>query len=110
MYKRLRGLAICLLLCGLVHPAAADEPSPAAAEFFEREIRPLLVETCGKCHAGKQPKGGLRLTSRADLLTGGASGPAVVPGKPEESLLIQAVRYRDKLRMPPKEKLPHRRI
>jgi hypothetical protein len=110
MRNRFQVLAICLVLGGLARPATAEEPSSATVEFFEREIRPLLVETCGQCHSGQKPKGGLRLTSRAELLAGGDSGPAVVPGKPEESLLIRAVRYQDKPRMPPKEKLTDRRI
>jgi hypothetical protein len=110
MYKRLQILSICLLLGGLVQPASAEQPLSAAWEFFEGEVRPILVDNCGKCHSGERPKGGLRLTSRADLLKGGDSGPAVVPGKPAESLLIRAVRYQDKPRMPPKERLSERRI
>src|SRR5207302_11106157 len=91
--------------------AQAQGPSPAQAEFFEKQIRPLLVERCLECHGGaKKVRGGLRLTSRAELLQGGDSGPAAVAGKPDKSLLIQAVRYRDELRMPPKAKLTGREI
>src|SRR5262249_17905689 len=70
---------------------------------------PVLVEHCYKCHAAEagKPKGGLRLDSRAGLLQGGDTSPAVVPGKPNASLLLKAVRYTDEaLRMPPKGKLP----
>ncbi|MBY0229082.1 MAG: hypothetical protein K2W96_07375, partial [Gemmataceae bacterium] len=74
-----------------------------ADEGFEKRIRPLLVEKCLSCH-GDKPKGGLRLTSRAALLQGGDSGPAVVPGKPDESLLLKAVRHEGERKMP-KEKL-----
>ncbi len=75
-------------------------------EFFENKVRPLLVEKCVECHGAKNAKGGLRLDSRAGWLTGGESGPAIVTGKPDESLLIKAVRYMDKdLQMPPKKKL-----
>jgi hypothetical protein len=75
-------------------------------EFFEKRIRPILVERCSECHAQKV-KGGLRVDSRAALLKGGDSGPAIVPGKPEESLLIRVVRGGDPdLKMPPKNPLP----
>ncbi len=77
------------------------EPSPADAEFFEGQIRPLLIARCYKCHGDMlEPKGGLSLTSRDAILAGGESGPAAVPGKPHESLLIGAIHY-DGLEMPP---------
>jgi hypothetical protein len=79
-------------------------------EFFEKEIRPLLVEKCHKCHGKDKVRGGLRLIGREQLLKGGDSGPAVVPGKPEQSLLIQAISYRGELKMPPKGKLPDKDI
>ena len=79
----------------------AGEPSAADSDFFEKEIRPLLVQRCHKCHGQlKEPKGGLALTSRASVLKGGQSGPAAVAGKPQESLLISAVKH-DGLEMPP---------
>jgi len=74
--------------------------------FFESKVRPLLLEHCIECHGGEKTKGGLRLTHRGGWETGGDSGPALVPGKPDESLLIKAVRYRDEnLSMPPERKL-----
>jgi mono/diheme cytochrome c family protein len=73
-------------------------------KFFEAEIRPLLVQNCVKCHGPAQQKGGLRLDLKDAALAGGESGPAITPGRPEESLLIEAVR-REGLKMPPKEKL-----
>ncbi|MFM2095359.1 MAG: hypothetical protein RIS70_2483 [Planctomycetota bacterium] len=76
-----------------------------AEEHFEKRVRPLLVERCHKCHAGNEPKGGLRLDSRESLLKGGDSGPAIVVAKPEESLLLRAMRYQDGLEMPPDGKL-----
>src|SRR5690349_18371214 len=79
----------------------ADERG--AIEFFEKRIRPLLAEQCYKCHSAESEKlkGQLRLDSRQGMLTGGDSGPAMVPGDPERSLLIKAVRYTDKdLQMP----------
>src|SRR5262245_28416247 len=74
--------------------------------FFEAKIRPLLVKHCLDCHGAKKHKGGLRLDSRAGWQTGGDSGPAIVPRKPNQSLLIKAVRYQDQeLAMPPSGKL-----
>jgi hypothetical protein len=90
--------------------ATARAEPPGGEEFFEKEVRPLLVEHCQKCHGDKKPKGGLRLTSREAILKGGDSGPAAVASKPENSLLIQAVRYSDTPQMPPKRKLSDRQI
>jgi hypothetical protein len=103
----LGGLA--LLVCPLFAPtAAAAGPSAAQVEFFEKRVRPVLVENCFKCHAGgMKVKGGLRLDSRAALLKGGDNGPAIVPGDPARSRLVEAVSYKNAdLTMPPKGKLP----
>ena len=78
-------------------------------QFFERRIRPLLAENCFECHRGKTRKGSLSLESRAHLLVGGDSGPAIVPGDPKASLLIKAVHYQG-LEMPPLGKLPERQV
>src|SRR5437016_14297048 len=78
-------------------------------EFFEKRIRPVLTEKCYKCHsaAAEKIKGGLRLDSRSGWMKGGESGPVIVPGNPEKSRLIHAVRHTDSsLQMPPKEILP----
>ncbi|MBM84135.1 MAG: hypothetical protein CMJ78_26575 [Planctomycetaceae bacterium] len=75
-------------------------------DFFERKVRPLLVEKCGDCHGADDPDGKLTLISVAGILKGGKSGGLLVPGKPEQSRLIQAVRYTSKPKMPPDEKLP----
>lgn len=75
-------------------------------EFFEKQVRPVLVERCYECHAEKKQKGGLRLDTRSHTLKGGDNGPVVVPGKPEDSLLIKAISYSDPdLQMPPKNRL-----
>src|SRR5436190_13872117 len=100
------GLAVLLLV-----PAAAragdKQPAPAALQFFESKIRPILVENCFGCHGPKKQRGELRLDSRAAALEGGETGPAVVPGDPDKSLLVKAIRYDDKhLKMPPDKKLP----
>ena len=91
---------------GFVVARAAD-PDPAQADFFEKKIRPLLADHCYECH-GRKPdtlKGSLRLDTRAGLAKGGATGPALVAGKPEESLLYLAVqgKAQDLERMPPKK-------
>jgi hypothetical protein len=78
-------------------------------EFFEKKIRPVLVQHCYECHGSKlkKPKGGLVLDNREGLRRGGRSGPAVVPGRPQESLLLQAISHTDKqLKMPRNGKLP----
>ncbi len=86
----------------------SEEPRAAAdAEFFERRIRPVLVSKCYSCHSRRtsEPKAGLLLDSRIAIRRGGDSGPAVVPGDVEASLLVKALRH-DGPAMPPKEKLP----
>src|SRR5437879_701986 len=88
--------------------ARADEsrmPPRQAAEFFEKSIRPVLVENCFNCHSDRKQKAGLRLDSRQAMLTGGETGPAIVPGHPEQSLLLKAIHYKDELKMPPKGQL-----
>jgi mono/diheme cytochrome c family protein len=97
----------------LVLAAVAAEPAPpgpAAVKFFEDRVRPILADRCLSCHGSEKPKGGLRLDSLAALLQGGDRGPAIVPGKPEDSLLIQAIRHGEALQMPPKAKLPPQEI
>ena len=77
------------------------------AAFFEKKIRPMLVKHCYECHstASAELKGELSLDSRDGIRTGGESGPSVVPGNIDESLLIDALRY-ESFEMPPKKKLP----
>ena len=89
-----------LILCFHCH-AQTD------AEFFEKNVRPLFIQRCFGCHgAGASPMGGLRLDSRESILHGGGRGPAIVAGKPNESLLIRALRQTDdSLKMPPGKKL-----
>jgi hypothetical protein len=96
-----------LLLCLLASPVRAAEPPAAGVAFFENKIRPVLVEQCYSCHsvgAGKA-KGGLQLDTKASLLKGGDSGAALVPGKPEQSLILKAIRHEGDNKMPPKGKL-----
>src|SRR5262245_47766567 len=104
-------VSFCLVVVLVAWPApvrAGEAPTTAQTAFFESKIRPLFVKHCYSCHSrqAEKLKGELYLDSRAGVRKGGESGPAIVPGKPDESLLIKAVRYVDKdLRMPPKEKL-----
>ncbi|MCW5557253.1 MAG: hypothetical protein KIT22_05390, partial [Verrucomicrobiae bacterium] len=104
-----------LSCCGALSLAAANSltANPAAEEFFESRIRPLLIEHCYECHSAehRKAKGGLLLDSREGWRKGGEGGPVIVPGDPDHSRLIQAVRYLDKdLRMPPKEPLSREQI
>ena len=93
---------VAALVVGVGAGAQPGGPSPEQVEFFETEIRPLLAEQCLQCHgpALETPFGGLRLDSRDGLLAGGDSGPAVVPGDPAASALVQRVQGRPVL-MPP---------
>jgi mono/diheme cytochrome c family protein len=109
------GVYLLAMLCSLALPvdrAAADElkPDPAQLEFFEKQVRPLLVENCFQCHSEKKQKGNLRLDSRHGMMSGGDSGPAIIPGQPDDSRLIQAIHYGDELQMPPKGKLNDEQI
>ena len=74
--------------------------------FFEQKVRPLLIEHCNECHSGDESNGGLLLDSRRLMLTGGDSGASFVPGEPDQSLIIDAVRYTNEdLQMPPSGRL-----
>ena len=85
----------------------ADTTDQRRLDFFESRIRPVLVEHCYACHSAsaKKLKGELLLDSRWGWQQGGESGPPIVPGSPEESLIIDALRY-ESFEMPPKAKLP----
>src|ERR1700733_4968875 len=79
----------------------------AGDDFFETRIRPVLATHCFKCHGSKQQKGDVRLDAPEHLRSAGdGSGPVVVPGKPQESRLIKAVRHEGEHTMPPGKKLP----
>src|SRR5262245_28134843 len=109
----MRRLVLLLLAaaCAASPGVAAGPPTAADQEFFERKVRPLLVERCHRCHSDKKQKGGLLLDRRASVLKGGDSGPALVAGQPDKSLLIQAVRYQHtQIHMPPTGKLPDAEI
>ena len=100
--EKLPAAEIELLRRWITEGAHDDSPTFASDDvaFFEREIRPVLAERCFKCHAGDEPEHGLRLTSRQGIISGGQRGPAAVAGKPEASLLINAIRHEGELKMP----------
>jgi mono/diheme cytochrome c family protein len=97
---------------GMALPAWSAEGAAGEAEteFFERKIRPLLVQHCYACHGRGQHKGGLSLDSRQAMLAGGDSGTAVALGKPDESLLVEAIGYAGDVQMPPAGKLADEEI
>ena len=121
----LTGLSLLLMIAGGTPPAqAVEDQSPDQQtqqqlqtlsaedrEFFEQQVRPLLIDQCYECHAGAELSGGLSLESREQLLAGGDSGPALQPMAPDESLLIEAISYRNEhLQMPPKGRLNEAQI
>ncbi|HVW85008.1 MAG TPA: c-type cytochrome domain-containing protein, partial [Bryobacteraceae bacterium] len=94
----------------LAAPLCAQSPG---AEFFEKEIRPVLAEKCYGCHSSKlkSPMGGLVLDTKAGVKNGGNGGPILVPGDPKSSRLLKALSYNETdLRMPPSGQLPDEKI
>ncbi len=89
----------CLLTALMLSPQTVRAGDDT---FFERKIRPILAGTCFKCHGGEKTNGKLRVDSREMLLKGGRSGPALVPGDADKSLLVRALRHaKDVEPMPP---------
>lgn len=111
-------VALALLLGFLLAPATrGEEPAPKgvaadakALAAFENDVRPLLVARCIKCHGASKQESNLRLDARDAMMQGGDSGPAIVPGKPDESLLVKAVRHEGEVQMPPGPKLKEGQI
>ena len=104
------GLALSIGASGLAAGDSSDGKLSDADHFFLEEVQPLLASRCLTCHGPDKAEGGLRLDSREAALKGGDSGPALVPGKPNESLLLMAVKRTHKvLEMPPKDKLSGKR-
>jgi mono/diheme cytochrome c family protein len=102
------GLLVAFSRVTLGADLASGGPSAEQLEFVENRIRPIFVNECYECHSNdsKKLKGDLRLDSLADMLKGGESGAVLIPGKPDESPLIRAVRYKDEdTAMPPRKRL-----
>jgi hypothetical protein len=102
------GLLLLILAAPALPAQDAAKPDPEGVEFFEKKIRPVLVERCYSCHSAdaKKLKGNLLLDTREGTLKGGDLGASLVPGNPDKSLLIKAIRYTDEdLKMPPKGRL-----
>jgi hypothetical protein len=101
------GLLLLMAVSGIARAASPSSPAISSADmqFFENKVRPVLAENCYKCHSrdADKVKGGLMLDTREGLLHGGSTGPAIEPGNPDKSLLVQAIRYTDEdMQMPPK--------
>jgi mono/diheme cytochrome c family protein len=112
--QRLAGIALLLSLAVLIASAiqAGSIASPRAVDaagnqdadaLFTNQVKPIFDARCIRCHNATTARGGLRIDSREDLLTGGKSGPAIVPGEPENSLLYTAVLQTTDLKMPPRQ-------
>ena len=98
-------LSAAILALSLAPAAFAQAPTPQASEFFEKKVRPLLVDNCISCHGDSKANGGLRLDSLAGLIKGGDSGTALVPGNASKSRIIKAISYTGELKMPPSGKM-----
>ncbi len=115
-FLRSLGLVLTILVSIRgIEPVFAQEnrtenASRKALDFFESRVRPILVERCQRCHGSERVRAGLRLDHRDAILRGGDSGPAVVPGDLNESVLIEAIRYDGFVQMPPDGKLPSDQI
>ena len=90
----------------VVFPSLIQASDPAAIEHFEAKVRPLLLDKCVSCHGDKKQQNGLRIDSGEAVLKGSANGPVIVPGDPEKSKLIQAIRHVGKIKMPEQKLLP----
>ena len=106
----MRYLTSCIPFLCMAATVAEEGPSPEGIAFFETHIRPVLIEKCYQCHSAKAQNAGrlqgqLLLDSRDAIRSGGDSGPAIVPGDPNSSLLISAIQH-ESLEMPPKSRLP----
>src|SRR5262245_49453051 len=105
-HRPLLVVAALFACAGLARAGAPPGSAAVGSSFFEQKIRPVLADHCYKCHSSKAAKlkGGLALDSKERALKGGNTGPAIVPSKPEESLLLKAIRHADPdLEMPPDE-------
>ncbi|MCA9093545.1 MAG: hypothetical protein KDA68_08675, partial [Planctomycetaceae bacterium] len=114
----LQRLFICVAVCAVSPVLRAEDsplqqmksPSPELEQFFEKEVRPLLIAKCIGCHGEKDQKGDVRLDSAEALIAEAPGGLIVVPGKPEASRLVDVIGYNDDIQMPPDSKLTDEQI
>ena len=92
--------------CGQALAEGGKAITPEQERFFETHIRPVFIEQCSSCHNAEKSKSGFRVDRRELFFKGGESGPVVVAGNPDASLMIDLIRYTNEVRMPPKKKLP----
>src|SRR6478735_8819814 len=106
-------LAALIVWTAILPSLSAQERAltdPSGVEFFEKRIRPLLSEHCYQCHSEAKKRSGLVLENVAGMFRGGERGSAIVPGHPEQSLLVRAIEHNGELHMPPKGKLSAQQI
>ncbi|HTV07716.1 MAG TPA: c-type cytochrome domain-containing protein [Candidatus Aquilonibacter sp.] len=108
--------AACVAAAGMIlfahsSHAAKDTPAPqpGTTQFYESQVKPIFQSNCYRCHSGFNHRGGLQLDTKEHILRGGKNGPVIVPGHPEQSLLLRLVQHQgpanDPMPMPPKRKL-----
>jgi hypothetical protein len=102
--------AFLLFMLAIVGPAFAAGKSDPDQRFFDTRVAPILTRRCLGCHNPQLNNGGISFLDRDTLLKGGRRGPAIVPGKPEQSVLIHSLRHDGELQMPPGPKLPEKEI
>ena len=98
----LRLLACVISVYGL---ALAQKPGGSDQQFFDDRVAPILSKRCLGCHNNELNDGDISFEDRQTLIKGGGRGPAVVPGKPDKSVLVKAIRHNGDLQMPPGQKL-----
>src|SRR5262245_26419026 len=99
----------CVVACSGIAAAAGPEPTAEQVKFFEEKVRPILAANCYKCHGSEQQKGQLRLDLRELALAGGENGPVIVPGQPDKSVLVEAIKW-ESYEMPHSGKLNETQI
>ncbi|MCC6366456.1 MAG: hypothetical protein IT165_23295 [Bryobacterales bacterium] len=80
------------------------------AQYFEKKVAPILARRCLSCHNNEMKDGGISFLDRDSVLKGGSHGPAIVPGKPEQSYLLRAISHKEDVKMPPGIPLPHKEV
>ena len=104
------GPRVFLCLLAVATPAFPAPPRTRDQRFFDKQVAPILTRRCLACHNRELNNGGISVLDRDTLLKGGRRGPAVVPGQPEKSVLVESLRHNGDLQMPPGPKLPQREI